>query len=155
MLRLTEWNKSDNARKLKCNDLCWERFYGIKGGSPVLLEHIIGLLQYTNFSKACYLFSRTYRKIHPFESDRSVKKRHSEVAIWGKRLRELIECFGDLTMDYKHVSEFYHGINTSMIFKSTYAKFSGPVSTTTGMIHDILYKICIQTIVLYVLCFSE
>ena len=139
MLKLSQWNKSQEVRKLTCNDSCWNKFYGIKGGSSILLEHIIALLKYTNFTRECFEFSRTYRKIHPFESDRDLKKRHSEVAVWGKRLRELIECFGNVASKYKHISKFYHGINSSMIFKSTTAKFSGPVSTTMGMYTKYIY----------------
>ena len=113
------------------------------------MEHIIALLQYTNYTDSSFAFSQTYRRSHPFESDRSIKQRHSEVAIWGKRLRELIECFGDLTRNYKKVKEFYHGINAEMIFKSTSAKMSGPVSTTTGMY---IFIVCIYYVFQIFIC---
>ena len=161
-IKLSEWNKSDNVRKLLCNKSHWHKFYGIREKAPVLLEHVIALLQYTNFTDHSFLFSKTYRRSHPFESDRSVKARHSEVAIWGKRLRELIECFGDLTKNYKDVKEIYHGINSSMIFKSTSAKMCGPLSCTTGMyifmfctcymfVRYIMYTYFVYA--LYIICF--
>ena len=48
MIKLSHWNKSDGVRQLTCNDSCWDKFYGVPGGSPVLLEHIIALLKYTD-----------------------------------------------------------------------------------------------------------
>ena len=88
---------------------------------------------YTNFTKQSYLFSKTFRKTEIFQSDRVLKKRHSEVANWAKYLRELVEAFGESMGSSKHIDIFYHGINSSMIFHGTSLKLHGPVSTTTGL----------------------
>ena len=105
----------------------WEKSYGLKDGAPVSLEHIVALLFYTNFTENSFMFSKTYRKAGPFESDRLLKRRHS---IWGRLLRVLVECFGEITGHNRHIKVFYHGINASMIFNGTSIKLFGPVSTT-------------------------
>ncbi len=130
------WINDKNARKLKCavgQRNCWQESYGIKKGELIGLNHILSLLMYTNFSKQCYLFSKTFRKTKPFQSDRTLKRRHSEVANWAKHLRELIECFGDTMANNRQIDYFYHGISSDMIFKSTSIKLCGPVSTTLGI----------------------
>ena len=93
-VKLKEWNKNSRNRKLKCIRPYWEISYGIKRGIPITVPHIIAVLMYTNYTEASYEFSRTFRKISPFESDRVLKERHAEVGIWGKLLREAVECFG-------------------------------------------------------------
>merc|ERR1712130_196095 len=47
-------------------------------------------------------------------------------------LRELVECFGTL-MQFAKESTFYHGINSEMLFESTYFHVYGPMSTTVDL----------------------
>ncbi len=137
MMKLQSWQSDPKARELLSQTSLkrsWaEKFYGIKQETPILLQHIIAILLYCNFTHQSYEFSRTYRKIHALESDRSLKKRHSQFSIWGKRLRELIECYGLRMSQTKDIKVYYHGVNSEMIFKSTTVKLNGPVSTTLGM----------------------
>ena len=118
----------------------WFESYGLRDGTAVTLEHIMALLFYTNFSTQCYEFGRTYRKVSVFESDRSLKKRHSEVAVWGRLLRELVECYGynmgpnHPAREMRDFSVFYHGVSASMLFDSTEITLCGPVSTTLSML---------------------
>ena len=137
-MKLNQWENDKNVRRLENNQSRgkeWTRFYGVASDATAGLDHIIALLFYCNFTKHSFEFSRTYRRIKAFESDRSLKRRHSEVAVWGQKLRELIECFG-LEMkspQSQHIDVFYHGINSSMVFNSTMIKLNGPVSTTLGV----------------------
>ena len=117
------------------NDM-WAEAYGLEDGARVTVAHIVALLLYCDYTITCKEFSETFRKIWPFESDDSLKRRHAEVAIWSRLLRELIECFGfpmrqpDEEMKYCHV--FYHGISGSKVFKRTSNFLCGPVSTSPG-----------------------
>ena len=118
----------------------WFESYGLRDGTAVTLEHIMALLFYTNFSTQCYEFGRTYRKVSEFESERSLKKRHSEVAVWGRLLRELVECYGyrmapgDPDSEQRDFCVFYHGVSVSMMFNSTSISLCGPVSTSISML---------------------
>ena len=90
---------------------------------------------YTNYTEASYEFSRTFRKVNPFESNRLLKQRHSEVAIWARLLREVVECFGVQmgTKQAKHIEVFYHGVSQQMVIPGTNIKLNGPGSNTLGM----------------------
>ena len=132
-IKLEEWNKSSKTRKLQCRVSWWEIPYGITKGTTISLSHIIAILMYCNYTEASYQFSRTFRKVTPFESDRVLKGRHSEFSIWGKLLREAIECFGEKMVQRPDITVFYHGVNREMVFPGTSIKLRGPVSTTLGM----------------------
>ena len=146
-MKLDEWRSSKNERL--CNHdhrrtrfhSMWYETYEIADGSLVGVDHIVALLFYCNFTKQSYEFSRTYRRTSQFESDRSLKRRHSSLAKWGKKLRELVECWGHTMAipDRKDIKEFYHGISSSMLFDSTNIRLCGPVSTTLGM--QVLFKV--------------
>ena len=139
-IKLHEWNKSKKSRKLLCNygfsSQIWKESYCIADGTPISLAHVIAILMYCNYTEASYEFSRTFRKISAIESDRVLKQRHSEVSIWGKLLREAIECFGEKVQERQDIKAFYHGVSREMVFPGTSIKLNGPVSTTLGMIHS-------------------
>ncbi len=144
-MKLREWQSSSKARV--CNhgstDSMWLESYGLADGSPVGVDHIVALLFYCNFTKQSYEFSRTFRRTSLFESDRSLKRRHREFAVWGKKLREIVECWG-YTMaepDREDITEFYHGVSASMLFDSTSIRLCGPVSTTLGL-HSLKCFLC-------------
>ena len=133
-IKLAEWRKNPRNRKLECNRSFWNH-YGLEYRTPISIPHIVSLLLYTNYTKASYEFSKTFRKNSPFESDRLLKERHSEVAVWGRLLRETVECFGQQMSQRPDLKVFYHGVNREMIFPGTSIKLNGPVSTTLGMSH--------------------
>ena len=141
--KLNEWNKDPDARKLLSQHTdpikCWERLYGIKRNTPITVEHIMSLLFYTNYSAQSYLFSGTYRRVDPFESDRLLKNRHSQVAIWGRLLRETVEAYGLSMSKAKHIRVFYHGVGKTLLFSNTSIYLNGPVSTTIGMLFVLLF----------------
>ena len=140
--KLSAWNKDKRARKLVCKVSHWEKPYGIKRGDLITIKHVQSLLFYTNYSKQCYLFGATYRKTNELESDESLKERHSEVAIWGRLLRETVEAFG-IMMGRSNVARFYHGVSEEMYFPSTSVKLCGPTSTTGGLFIFVVSQFCI------------
>ena len=144
-IQLEEWRQSGDQRVCgwySFGQNMWADAYGLEDGSLVTVEHIMALLFYCDFTKTCGEFCKTFRKIWVFESDDSLKRRHSEVAIWARLLRELIECFGwtmsdpDANMMDCHV--FYHGIAGSMVFNRTSNFICGPLSTSSGL----LFHLC-------------
>ena len=120
------------GKVLRCNDSCWEESYGIAKSEEITIEHVVAILLYTNYSDLCYLFSATYRKIHEYEEDEDMLLRHTEYGIWGRLLREAVECFGIGTGD-GHIKTFFHGVSSTLIFDSTSIRLCGPVSTTSSM----------------------
>ena len=146
-MKLEEWRRSGEAR------LCgwssgniWSEAYGLEYGSPVTVQHIMALLFYCDFTKTCEEFSRTFRKIWSFESDDSLKHRHSEVAIWARLLRELIEGFGFTLSkpdtEMMNRKAFYHGIAGSLLLPRQ--NICGPLSTSSGMLSAILRGFQVQ-----------
>eukprot|EP01084_Bolivina_argentea_P112610 200831_1 len=107
----------------------WQRLYGMDLFAPVTMKHILALLLYTNNTKLCTEFSKSFRKIKKNETDEQLKQRHCEFANWGKYLRELIEVYGT-RLDETKIKSFYHGISTKMMFTGLSQHFCTPTSTT-------------------------
>ena len=159
-MKLKAYRKNKNNRPLRCGvyDVqngrvrwCddsfsnrWQPLYDIKKGDEATISHLIALLIYTNYSRACYEFSASFRKLVWNETDKSLKKRHSSFAHQGRLLRELVECYGQ-EMAGCAVRVFYHGINCDLTFKSTNFKVYGPLSTTSGLFPLLLY-LCLLTL---------
>eukprot|EP01083_Nonionella_stella_P215240 774852_1 len=129
-LKLNAYQRNPNTRRLTCPDTHFEEPYGIERGTEINLKHIVAVLCYTNYSKHCYEFSRSFRRISADESDESLKQRHREFCHWARALRECVECFGT-KMSQSKIPFFYHGISRSMLLDSTSLKLCGPVSTTS------------------------
>lgn len=135
-IKLEQWRRSDEARV--CGWIClgnyWAQAYGLKDGSPVTVQHVMALLFYCDFTTTSKEFSQTFRKIWAFESDDALKHRHSEVAIWARLLRELIEGFGftmeDPDREMMNRQAFYHGISGSLTLLPN--QICGPLSTSSG-----------------------
>eukprot|EP01084_Bolivina_argentea_P112223 200168_1 len=93
-IQLQNWLNDKDAPPLQCQytwheDDAWtEKMYGIKHKEPIKLHHIMALMFYCNFSKHSYSFSSTFRKMSPYETNQTLKDRHSEFYYWGKYLRE-------------------------------------------------------------------
>ena len=55
-----------------------EKFYGISSDDSISVEHIMSILFYCNFTENCRKLSETFRKKIYYETDESLKKRHSQ-----------------------------------------------------------------------------
>ena len=136
-MKLTAYRRNRNNRALRCRYDWWKthyknKEYGIDIDDTATISHLMAMLFYTNYSKACYEFSASFRKIFWNETDKSLKRRHSGFAHQGRLLRELVECFGEWMRRFG-IRTFYHGINSDLLFKSTTFKLHGPLSTTSGL----------------------
>ena len=56
----------------------------------LMVEHLFVIILYCDFSDLCTAFSGTYRRKNVFESLKSMKSRHSEFAIFGRLLNEVV-----------------------------------------------------------------
>eukprot|EP01084_Bolivina_argentea_P291032 500121_1 len=65
----------------------------------------------------------------PYETNKTLKDRHSEFYYWGKYLRECVECYGE-DFEYSEIKTLYHGVSAELLFDSTTIKMCGPFSTT-------------------------
>ena len=140
-VKLAAYNKNTERRRMICGanrrrkdgaGNKWQPLYGIKEDDEVTISHIMALLFYTNYSKASYEFSASFRRIFWNETDESLKGRHSAFCHQARLLRELVEAFGG-TMGHCPSSVFYHGVSTDLVFEGTLFKLHGPLSTTSGM----------------------
>eukprot|EP01083_Nonionella_stella_P271359 919486_1 len=126
----------------------WALIYSVKPNSAIILNHVLAVMFYTNHTNLSTAFSRSFRKLTKMESDEALKTRHSYYAVWGKFLREAVECFGersdfiDKNMDFnannicfgksydQTKTLFYHGISCKMLFTKLCIGLRGPFSTT-------------------------
>ena len=126
-----KWKKLKNTKIISKGDYKWYKVYGIPKGSEITLDHVVSILLYTNYTKLCYYFSSTYRKLNINESDQDLKNRHSEFAIFGKILRETVESFGTYFKN-SSLKRFYTGLSAPMNFDSFSYYICCPLSTAAS-----------------------
>ena len=114
--------------------------YGLSHDDPITINHILGVILYTDCTELCTQFSRTFRKIRPFQTLISIKKNNSEFAIWSRYLRESVEIFGktgdDFTMNdgkkvYTARGPFFCGMSRVMALPQFNIRLCAPTSTST------------------------
>ena len=98
--------------------------------TPVSIEHIYAIILYCDFSALCTAFSATFRRHNVFETMESVKKRHSQFAVFGRLLVQLVWEFG---MKGKGGGKgpFFCGLNCILNVGSFAITLKGPCSTST------------------------
>ena len=112
-------------------------YYNIKQGSQIDIEHLMSILCYTDYTKHSAAFSRSFRKTDPFESLQSVKQRNSEYFWMAKRLREVVEIYGDCSFgdqeygfDNALQGPFFTGISRVIDIPNFHIRLCSPTSTT-------------------------
>ena len=85
-LKGNKYWKSETVKKIK------EK--GGRRGFELTPEHLFAVILYCDFTKLCTAFSGTFRRENVFESLESVISRHSEFAIFGRLLVEMVNWFG-------------------------------------------------------------
>merc|ERR1712232_1452096 len=123
--------------------------YDIEFGALVSFYHILSLIFYTDYSKLSAAFSASFRKLHPFETLKSIKQRNAFFFWMAKALRELVELFGQCSYgdnfeknenwvsgyDYNKpldalIGPFYSGMNYQMNVGSFAMRLNSPSSTS-------------------------
>eukprot|EP01083_Nonionella_stella_P281065 956330_1 len=62
--------------------------YDIAHGSPILLDHLISVILYCDYTDLCTAFSASFRRLQPYERIEVTIKRNAEYANWSRLLRE-------------------------------------------------------------------
>ena len=127
--RVTNWNDPQH--------------YGIEQQTPLGIDNLYSLILYTDFTDLSSDFSRSFRKIHPFETIQNVKIRNSYYWWWSKILRETVELYGitkyGRRSGWNHASRlsnaglegpFFTGLSFVMYIPQYVVKLNSPTSTS-------------------------
>ena len=108
-------------------------YYGILEDSPLLVEHLLSVLLYCDYTKHSASFSRSFRKTDEFEGLQSIKQRNSKYFWMAKRLRETVEIYGTCshwTEKNRLKGPFYTGISRVINMPYFSIRLCSPTSTT-------------------------
>eukprot|EP01083_Nonionella_stella_P116649 346763_1 len=106
----------------------------INGEYNMSIAHVLSIMFYCHYDTLQGIFSSTFRR-KDGESLVDWYKRHSEYAIWSRHITETVQLFGQEAV---HVwgggkpVEFYHGIDSAMMFDDISVSFYCPTSVTTS-----------------------
>eukprot|EP01084_Bolivina_argentea_P226553 382678_1 len=143
--KANEYYKTRKCKKLKCtaggrddNKVDDPLHYNISYGDKLKKKHLHALILYSDFTRFCTHFSKTFRKIRWNEKLTSIKQRNSKYYSISKYLRELIQYYGINGDSYEHRDDrnyengpFYTGISVMLNIPQFSIRLNAPTSTTT------------------------
>lgn len=97
-------------------------------GTPITTEHLMSVILYTDFTQLSSQFTSTFRRKNPFESPKQVKQRNYKYWWWSKRLKQIINAYGQNRRDGGLEGPFYAGMSVVM----TLPRFSIPLFSPTS-----------------------
>eukprot|EP01083_Nonionella_stella_P175247 609787_1 len=100
--------------------------YHILRNEAIGIRHILALIVYTDMTRICTEFRRTYRRTGT-QSETDVTEQHTHFYHLAKSLLEAVEYFGQ---QMKPELKVFHGLNKRMSFDKFTAFFNQPISTT-------------------------
>eukprot|EP01083_Nonionella_stella_P203162 741552_1 len=103
-------------------------YYDIRGGMAIDTDHLLSIILYTDYSKLCYEFGKTFRKINSLETDSALKIRNREYWNWSRLMRETVEFWGH-PLWKSNVNIFYSGCSY-LVLNAFVANFNSPTSTS-------------------------
>ena len=114
---------SAKAKTLKSDKYTYDHplHYRIKIGRKLRVSNLLSVILYTDFSELCTEFSKTFRRLQPYEPLHSVKKRNKEYAIWSRTLRETVEGFGDPA--HSKTFNYFTGLSAVMVMPEMNIRF--------------------------------
>ena len=69
--------------------------YGsIKRHDSLSIQNLICIILYTDYTQLSSDFTKSFRKLHPYELLQQVKRRNKRYYYWSKILKETVKCFG-------------------------------------------------------------
>ena len=99
----------------------------------ISLEQLISIILYTDYTDLCTHFSATFRKLNPFETIESIKRRHSKYYHLSKTLRSTVNTFGETRYHHKFKGPFYCGMSMVMTLTQFVMKLMAPTSTSVQL----------------------
>ena len=139
-IEIEQWNEifektnnflqTDICKKMKA-EYGYKESCEIEGGSMITINHIVAVLLYTNFQHIEFQLNATYHR-NPFnkETTKSLKDRHSHLALLGRYLSECVQIFGKKS-GYSKKIDYYHIINKSIDMPSSIL-YNAPLSVTSS-----------------------
>ena len=124
-----------NMRASKPADMVPNDCELVVDNEPIGIEHIISVLLYCNFNELSYHLRSTFYRVFDDEDNKSLAQRHSEFANWSHMLRNTVICFGESVGN----NEFYHSVDTQVMFGDFEFSFNGPLSTSSEYMLSYLY----------------
>ena len=125
---------SKKVKALRAYFSGWAKHYGISKDAPVADAHLFAVILYCDYTVLCTKMSETFRALSPEEEVTAVKERNRSFWWMSKKLRELIELFGDDNQEYttpnKIKGPFFCGVSFVASISSFCVSFRGPTSTT-------------------------
>lgn len=134
------WRANDNGM---LNASC-----GIPAGSPISIDQLIALFVCINFENLSKLFISNACRLNNEEPLENLRKRHCEISIWSRKLRQSVWYFGNFC---KSTEYFYHGFNKKILFGNFHVTIEMPLFVTKDLDllsenHDgIIFKLSADT----------
>ena len=126
--KASQFIASDTCKRMKACYTNHLLYYDIRGGQPLNIDNLLAIILYTDFSRLCYEFGKTFRKINKSESNDALKLRNAEFWNWSRLLRETVEYYGD-PLWKSDIKIFYSGCSY-LVLDTFVANFCGPTSTS-------------------------
>ena len=100
-----DYIQQEICKKMKSNPMCGMNGddplrYDIPNGTALSVHHLYAVIMYCDFSDFCTAFGRSFRKLKWDESIASIKDRNSRFYFVSRYLRELVQYFGCVGLDY-------------------------------------------------------
>eukprot|EP01084_Bolivina_argentea_P317398 550312_1 len=97
--------------------------YKIQKYTPFLLQHILALKLYTDYTTECGVFCKALRSEN--------KSEITEIANWARLLSECVQCYGTSLKGSKR-KRYYRGVDKTFTFEMFVTRFNLPTSTSTN-----------------------
>eukprot|EP01084_Bolivina_argentea_P264046 447136_1 len=114
-------------------------YYEIPNNTLLNISNLLSIILYTDWSKLCFEFSKTFRKNNLYESLSSVKYRNREYANWSRILRETVEYYAydgyyyyekQNKKIYPMTGPFYCGVSCVLVMPAINIRLCAPSSTS-------------------------
>ena len=135
MIKAQQYITTEMAKSIKSQNpenRLFPKHYEIARDTALGINNLISIILYTDFTGLCSDFSSTFRKIYPYETLSSIKRRNSKYWWLSKILRETVELFADRKIS-RFKQTYYTGISFAMSIPSFSIRLCSPTSTSVHL----------------------
>ena len=121
------------ALKAAENDLIYH--FGIAGGTPISLDHIMSIILYCDMDRYSSRFSETFRKLTPHDTLNEVKARNAAFWWQSKLFKETIIYYGLIgdNLGKNEANAFYTGVTCLLPIPQFNIHLYAPTSTSVQL----------------------
>ena len=129
--KANQYVKSKMAKSMRANYTA----YGIPKDAPIGTDHLIAVILYTDYTKISSHFTASFRKKNPFENENQVKRRNMKYWCWGRKLKEVMWCYGDTGRVWggSLIGPFFTGMDRVMTLPLFNIYLYSPTSTSVEL----------------------